>query len=238
MSIKVMVKVWESDLPSSEKFVLLALADHARDDGSRVYPSIATVARKTGFSERTVQRCMRTLQAMGILTIVKKSVRYGTTEYLIRGDNLSPLQSSRGDKHDIQGCQAVTPGVTNTTFRGDTVSPKPLENRQLNLKREPAKDLRSESLFKKFIKKAEPILKLYSMQDDLQESFVKVREDDQRFIVDWLNGVEELPYLNQLKRLSTACSFVFEHSVPGGDYFRKQLRETGTLPIEDSRIGA
>ena len=131
-----MGKVWESDLPSSEKFVLLALADHARDDGSRVYPSIATTARKTGFSKRTVQRNIRTLQAMGILAVVKKSVRYGTTEYIIRGDNLSPLKPRRSDKYDIQGCHGVISGVTNTTSRGDTVSPESLENHQMNHKRE------------------------------------------------------------------------------------------------------
>ena len=116
MSIKIMTLVWESYLPSNEKFVLLALADHARDDGSRVYPSIETISKKTGFSERTVQRQMRKLQALGVLEIVKGANRYGTTEYLIRGDKLTPL---KGKNRDIQGCQPRHPGVTTTTSRGD-----------------------------------------------------------------------------------------------------------------------
>jgi Helix-turn-helix domain len=100
--------VWESDLPPHETLILLALADHARDDGSRIYPSIATIARKTKYNRRTVQRIMRKLEEREILEVVKKSVRYGTTEYLIRCDKLPPL---RGGKNDISD-------AVNSTFRG------------------------------------------------------------------------------------------------------------------------
>ena len=34
MSIKLMTRVWDLNLPSAEKFVVLALADHAHDDGT------------------------------------------------------------------------------------------------------------------------------------------------------------------------------------------------------------
>jgi len=121
--------VWEADLPPSEKYVLLALADHARDDGTRIYPSVKTVCRKTGFSRRTVQRHINTLLDLDVLAIVKKSVHYATTEYLIRCDKLTPL---RGDNSDEEGCQFVTSGASNSTGRGVRVTHKTLKNRHKN----------------------------------------------------------------------------------------------------------
>jgi DNA-binding transcriptional regulator LsrR (DeoR family) len=77
MSLKVMSHVWWSTLPSQEKFVALALADYANDSGGSVYPSLATVARKTSRSERQVRRLLRKLQARGVVIVVQK--RPGTT---------------------------------------------------------------------------------------------------------------------------------------------------------------
>ena len=51
MSVKVMGWVWDQDLPRDEKFILLAYADHANHEGYNVYPAVATVAKKTGYSE-------------------------------------------------------------------------------------------------------------------------------------------------------------------------------------------
>src|SRR5690348_3117788 len=44
--------------PSSAcKFVLVGLANHARPDGTGAFPSVATLMRYTGLSERTVRTC-------------------------------------------------------------------------------------------------------------------------------------------------------------------------------------
>ena len=129
-----MSQVWESALPPSEKYVLLALADHSRDDGTRIYPSVKTVCRKTGFSRRTVQRHINTLLALEVLAVVKKSVRYGTTEYLIRGDKLTPLTD---DNNDIQGRQFGTSGASNSASRGVRVTHNTLKNRPKNHQIEP-----------------------------------------------------------------------------------------------------
>ena len=66
MSIKIMSKVWEMDLPPFEKLVLLALSDNASDEGS-CFPSIATIIRKTCVSEATVHRCIADLVKKGLL---------------------------------------------------------------------------------------------------------------------------------------------------------------------------
>jgi pyocin large subunit-like protein len=55
--------------PSSAcKFVLVGLANHAGPDGTGAFPSVATLVRYTGLSERTVRTCLDRLQAQGIIS--------------------------------------------------------------------------------------------------------------------------------------------------------------------------
>jgi pyocin large subunit-like protein len=50
--------------PSSAcKFVLVGLASHAGPDGAGAFPSVATLVRCTGLSERTVRTCLDRLAA-------------------------------------------------------------------------------------------------------------------------------------------------------------------------------
>lgn len=67
MSVVVMSKVWELDLPHNEAFVLLALADHADDQGGSIFPSLQRIAWKTGYSKRAVWTIMKRLEGAGIL---------------------------------------------------------------------------------------------------------------------------------------------------------------------------
>jgi hypothetical protein len=54
--------------PSSAcKFVLVGLANHAGPDGTGAFPSVATLVRYTGLSERTVRICLDRLEAGGII---------------------------------------------------------------------------------------------------------------------------------------------------------------------------
>lgn len=122
LSIKVMTKVWDMSLPPVAKLLLLKLADYGDDEGCNVFPSITTLADKTGISRRTVQRTLRVLEEQNLLEVETPATRYAPTRYRIniwnlRGDTVTPL---RGDKRRA-------PGVTNGTSRGDTVTPNPLE---------------------------------------------------------------------------------------------------------------
>ena len=65
MSIKLMAAAWEIELPTPEKMVLLILCDHANDDGV-CWPSVATMGRKSGLSERTIQRALKSLSDDGL----------------------------------------------------------------------------------------------------------------------------------------------------------------------------
>lgn len=74
-----MAAIWEMpNLSPTEKLVLLAVADCASDEGF-AWPSVATLARKTGCGERTVQRSLRAAEQSGLLVADGyhgKTVRY------------------------------------------------------------------------------------------------------------------------------------------------------------------
>lgn len=73
MSIEVMSWVWkQSKATGTDKFVLLAIADNAWDDGSNAWPSVGTISRKTGLSTRTVQRCIQNLHDIGELKTIDR----------------------------------------------------------------------------------------------------------------------------------------------------------------------
>jgi hypothetical protein len=53
---------------SACKFVLVGLANHVGPDGVGAFPSVATLVRYTGLSERTVRTCLDRLETMGIIS--------------------------------------------------------------------------------------------------------------------------------------------------------------------------
>ena len=67
MSIKLMNAVWQSMLPTTDKMVVLALADAANDEGL-CWPSLAVLERKTGLSKRGLQEILKRLEKQGIIT--------------------------------------------------------------------------------------------------------------------------------------------------------------------------
>ena len=112
MSIKVMTMVFDAQLKSNQKLVMLALADHANDMGGRVFPSIERVAHKVCLSKRQVQRIMNDLRKEGLIHMTHKASRHRPREYRIdlvklkaimveyevpvRGDNMTPLNGQVG----------------------------------------------------------------------------------------------------------------------------------------------
>jgi hypothetical protein len=104
-----MARAFEIDISSTEKLVLLALSDHARDDGTGAYPSLQTLARKTSQTERGVRKIMRRLEARGLIapTAHVKGGRGFATEYRItleKGEPCSPfLESRRGNPEPKRG---------------------------------------------------------------------------------------------------------------------------------------
>src|SRR5688572_26355576 len=69
MSVKIMGEVWGLALTKSEKWVLMALGDHADHEGRNIYPSLGLIAWKTDLHPRTVERIVASLEERGILVL-------------------------------------------------------------------------------------------------------------------------------------------------------------------------
>jgi hypothetical protein len=109
LSAKATGLIWEADLPRPEKYVLLALADHAKEDGSDVYPSLARVQWKTGYSETQVRDIIRSLIEQRILVLVKKGGNGSTdtNRYRIDFKALRMLQDFREWAANRKGAKTV-----------------------------------------------------------------------------------------------------------------------------------
>lgn len=82
MSKSLEAKVWESGLDSTLKPIAACLADIGNHDGSRIFPTVAYIGWLVGKDVRTIQRNLKQLRDMGILTVVKEAGgRRRGTEY-------------------------------------------------------------------------------------------------------------------------------------------------------------
>ena len=73
MSAKASFWAWEQILKSSQKFVLLCLADNHNADNGRCDPSATYVSKKTGLNVKTVYSALQELEKLGILAIKKRA---------------------------------------------------------------------------------------------------------------------------------------------------------------------
>ena len=62
---------WQTSIRGVPKFVLVALADHADDEGI-CWPGIRGLARKCGVTDRTIQNSIKTFIAQGLVTVEKR----------------------------------------------------------------------------------------------------------------------------------------------------------------------
>lgn len=115
LSIKVMSRVWELDLLSSDKFILLAFADHA-DDSGFCYPSLHRIAWKCGVSKDTIRRCLARMAFKGIIEVLSRGDGRGhTTRYRIvteKGSTLPPFAA--------EGWHCERQRVANPRIKGGT----------------------------------------------------------------------------------------------------------------------
>ncbi len=78
-----MSAVFESKtLPATARLVMLALADHADDEG-RCYPSIRRLCERTGLTERSVQNSVKYLCENGYLTVSMNAGPKGVNLYTV-----------------------------------------------------------------------------------------------------------------------------------------------------------
>ena len=137
MSFRLMSFAWGVALDATIKIVLLKMADHAHEDGGSIYPSIPSLARVCGLSERSIQRAITSLvQDSGLIRAKGfdplageqfsswRSRQGRPIEYLIDIDRLREC-TDQGDR-----CQQVIreeeEPVTESHPTGDTASPVPV----------------------------------------------------------------------------------------------------------------
>ena len=147
MSIRQILQVWEHRFSHPHQAVMLALADHAHEDGTGIRPSINRIVWKTGYSERSVQNIMAQLRQLGILVIAVPATHNTPHEYRFdwsvatpkpsfdefvsqkkgrksRGANFAPLskvsqkKGNRGAVPVQQGCSSDAGGVQLPCDRG------------------------------------------------------------------------------------------------------------------------
>jgi hypothetical protein len=101
VSIKIMSAIFETefrDLPlppeegeekpkmakaSSLKLVLLAIADHANDEGESAYPGLTRLERKTGLSRQGIVDVLSALKYNDLINVSEDPSRLGTNNYSI-----------------------------------------------------------------------------------------------------------------------------------------------------------
>ena len=85
MSVKVTAYIWEhSQQTGSDLLMLLAIADHANDDGL-CWPSIERLAHKCRVKERQAKNIIAKLIAQGEITVERGQGRGHTSHYRIKG---------------------------------------------------------------------------------------------------------------------------------------------------------
>ncbi|MFV1536936.1 helix-turn-helix domain-containing protein [Phaeobacter sp. JH204B] len=120
MSIRVMSAVFESEtLGATERLIMLALADHADDEG-RCYPSIARLCQRTGLGERAVQTNIRKLQLQGYVEIIPGAGRNGSNLYFVR-----PTPAPDAPPHEMHPAPDAPPPRMKCTSTPAPDAPKP-----------------------------------------------------------------------------------------------------------------
>ena len=128
MSATLLGAVFYLDLPQNEKLMLLAMADHASDDGHNVFPGTSRLAQKTSVTERAARRALTKLADRGYIRTENRKVwrgnpvvwevdaariygearEQGWTQK--RGTPASAFPDRKGDVADIKGDAGVQEG--------------------------------------------------------------------------------------------------------------------------------
>lgn len=109
MSIKLMSAIFETEFTdlkigadadrvvkaSTAKIVMLAIADHANDEGKGSHPGLTRLERKTGLSRQGVIDAIKALKYNGIIHVLDEMSEYGTNEYVINTECFPCLEGSQ-----------------------------------------------------------------------------------------------------------------------------------------------
>jgi hypothetical protein len=103
VSIELMTLVWKVPFPTSTQMVIaLKLADHAKDDGSDIFPGRSSLASRARCSESTVKNTLRLFRETGILVVIEEGGKgpHDTTHYQM---NVALLQAIADGQVTLSG---------------------------------------------------------------------------------------------------------------------------------------
>lgn len=111
--------VWANmptDVSIGARLVLLALADNAGDDTGIAWPSVQTIATKSGLSERQTQTCLRMLEGSGYIIHVGYHQKYGTNVYRMGWHQNGGVQNPQGAENPQIQVKNRTQTINNRQF--------------------------------------------------------------------------------------------------------------------------
>jgi len=111
------------------RLLMLAIAHHAKPDGSGAFPSITTLCRETKLSERAIWRHRSDLEASGELSLRTTRGNGGRTFYTIQMNSVESANLADLGSPEIPdilapvGAILADSNLTSSTLKGDNLAP-------------------------------------------------------------------------------------------------------------------
>ena len=126
MSVSLMALVFNCNMPelktddgktvpdTTAKFVLLALADNANEDGEGAYPGVDTLCAKTNYSTSTVCNALNALRHNGFTSLIGRSKR-DTNNYTVSVAEIMKFQRLKREDSSHRNAKTLAT-ETNTSY--------------------------------------------------------------------------------------------------------------------------
>lgn len=108
-----MAACWPLDIPSTQKFVLISLADNANDNGV-CWPSVPTICRRTCLHRATVLRAITWLTEAGYLSVSRDTGRHNSYRINVK-NNPQPVAERDGSRSATGRTEQLHPSQKATT---------------------------------------------------------------------------------------------------------------------------
>lgn len=122
MSVRVMGAVWDLPIPAARKLVLLALADHANDEGI-CWPSQERIAQKCGISDRQVRNHVTALIEDGYIRVVERRMLRTTVWQIVTPERKPASAHDRKPASNTTGSQLPTNHQGEPSVEPSSLSP-------------------------------------------------------------------------------------------------------------------
>ena len=95
MSWRIMAEVFDTDLPATEKFVLLTIANFVNEKTGYAWPSQDTIARKASLTRQTVNKAIKSLARKNYLVSVRRSDKGKSTSNIYQINRVALFDSQQ-----------------------------------------------------------------------------------------------------------------------------------------------